>query len=71
MKICLRPDIGTPLWIRVMIVLAHLIDALVRLISLAKCYTNLPFEAKALEVKYVVRMRQKQHETRKQTSVGK
>ena len=34
-------------------------------------YTNLPFEAKALEVKYVVRMRQKQHETRKQTSVGK
>ena len=45
MKIYLRPDIGTPLWIRVVIVLAHLIDALVRLISLAKCYTNLPFEA--------------------------
>ena len=71
MKIYFRPSMDTPIGIRLLIVLAHVIDALVRLLSLAYCYTNLPFEAKALEAKHVIRMRQKRYEASKRNEVGK
>lgn len=71
MKIYFRPSMDTPIGIRLLIVLAHVIDALVRLFSLAYCYTNLPFEAKALEAKHVIRMRQKRYEASKRNEMGK
>ena len=71
MKIYFRPNMDTPIGIRLLIVLAHVIDALVRLFSLAYCYTNLPFEAKALEAKHAIRMRQKRYEVNKRNEMGK
>ena len=71
MKIYFRPNMDTPIGIRLLIVLAHVIDTLVRLFSLTYCYTNLPFEAKALEAKHVIRMRQKRYEASKRNEMGK